>query len=63
MIFTTKNGAKVQLDTVKNKLIVLDFWTTTCGVCFKSFPDYEKIYLKYKDNSVFDEGILVNNFR
>jgi len=50
MIFTTKNGAKVQLDTVKNKLIVLDFWTTTCGVCFKSFPDYEKIYLKYKDN-------------
>jgi len=34
----------------KNKIIILDFWTTSCGVCFKKFPDLEKVFLKYKNN-------------
>lgn len=33
-----------------DKIIVLDFWNTACGVCFKKFPEFEKLYLKYKDN-------------
>lgn len=43
-----KNQEKVELD--KSKIIVLDFWTTSCGVCFKKFPDFEKYYLEFKDN-------------
>ena len=46
----TNNNQLVQLDTIQNKIIVLDFWTTSCGVCFKQFPDFEKIYLSYKNN-------------
>ncbi len=34
----------------KNKVYVLDFWATTCGICIKKFPDFEKTVLKYKDN-------------
>ena len=34
----------------KNKIVVLDFWTTSCGICFKKFPDLEATYLKYKNN-------------
>lgn len=34
----------------ENKTIVLDFWTTSCGVCFKKFPEFEELYLKYKEN-------------
>jgi thiol-disulfide isomerase/thioredoxin len=44
------NNTKVKLDTIQNKIIVLDFWTTSCGVCFKKFPDFEKVYLEYKNN-------------
>ncbi|MEZ4840366.1 MAG: TlpA disulfide reductase family protein [Flavobacteriaceae bacterium] len=40
----------VRLDSIKNKIIVLDFWTTSCGVCFKKFPEYERVFLEYKDN-------------
>ena len=40
----------IKLDTIKNKVIVLDFWTTSCGVCFKKFPDYEKVYLENENN-------------
>jgi thiol-disulfide isomerase/thioredoxin len=43
-----KNRETVELD--KSKIIVLDFWTTSCGNCFKKFPDLEKYYLEYKDN-------------
>lgn len=35
----------------KDKVIVLDFWTTSCAVCFKKFPEYEELYLKYKDDA------------
>lgn len=43
-----KNQERVELD--KSKIVVLDFWTTSCGICFKKFPDLEKYYLEYKDN-------------
>ena len=46
----TKIDVKIKLDTIQNKVIVLDFWTTSCGVCFKKFPDYEKVYLEFKNN-------------
>lgn len=41
---------EIRIDTIKNKVIILDYWTTSCGVCFKKFPEYEKLYLKYKEN-------------
>ena len=32
------------------KFIVLDFWNTGCGVCFKKFPKLEHYYARYKYN-------------
>jgi thiol-disulfide isomerase/thioredoxin len=46
-IIDNKNS-KVNL--YKNKIIVLDFWTTGCSICFKKFPDLESTYLKYRSN-------------
>jgi len=46
-LLNTKNE-KVLLDN--DKIIVLDFWTTNCGICFEKFPDLEKTYIKYKNN-------------
>lgn len=33
-----------------NKIVLLDFWTTTCGVCFQKFPKLQDAYSKQKDN-------------
>ena len=41
---------KQKIDIHKNKIIVLDFWSTNCGICFKKFPDLEETFLKYKKN-------------
>lgn len=43
-----KEKEKVELDN--DKIIVLDFWTTSCGICFKKFPELEQIYQKFKLN-------------
>lgn len=34
-----------------SKIVLLDFWTTTCGVCFKKFPQLQAIHEKYKSDS------------
>ena len=33
------------------KITLLDFWTTTCGVCFKKFPQLQSVHEKYKGDS------------
>ena len=33
-----------------DKVIVLDFWSTNCGICFKKFPSLEQTYERFKDN-------------
>lgn len=33
------------------KIVLLDFWTTTCGICFQKFPQVQTIYEKYRDDS------------
>lgn len=34
----------------KDKIIILDFWNTSCSVCFSEFPKMNELYNKYKDN-------------
>ncbi|WP_088323584.1 TlpA family protein disulfide reductase [Polaribacter tangerinus] len=50
MEFISENGNQIRLDTIQNKIIVLDYWTTSCGVCFQKFPKYEELFMKYKNN-------------
>ncbi|MBP4139706.1 TlpA family protein disulfide reductase [Flavobacterium geliluteum] len=43
-----ENNKKVNLE--KDKIIVLDFWSTSCAICFAKFPYLEKTFEKYKNN-------------
>lgn len=36
-----------------DKVTVWEFWTTSCGVCFRRFPDLDEVYLKYKNHPDF----------
>lgn len=47
----TPEGELVNLSQLKGKVVVLEFWTTFCGYCYKAFPTYEKLYQKYKNNA------------
>jgi thiol-disulfide isomerase/thioredoxin len=39
---------KVDLHIFDNKVLVLDIWTRSCGICFKRFPDFEALSQQYK---------------
>jgi len=58
IILKDDTGNSIRLDTIKNKIIVLDFWSTSCGSCIKSFPEFEKISNEYKNNATVDFYIV-----
>ena len=48
--FTDRDGNIITQNDFTGKYTVLDFWTTSCGVCFRKFPEFDKQYVKYKSN-------------
>ncbi len=43
-------GNKVNIEDLKNKVVIVDFWATWCGPCKASFPGMQKMVTKYKDD-------------
>ncbi|HAQ37328.1 MAG TPA: TlpA disulfide reductase family protein [Saprospiraceae bacterium] len=46
----------ITLESLKGKILVLDAWNTSCGVCFKKFPDFDEVYNEFKSN---DELVIL----
>jgi len=50
--FSAENmqSGKVSNSSFSDKIVLIDFWHTQCGACFRKFPILNELYLKYKDN-------------
>jgi thiol-disulfide isomerase/thioredoxin len=44
------NDTLVDLNKLKGKIIVLDFWNSNCANCFQAFPKFEEAKNHYKNN-------------
>jgi thiol-disulfide isomerase/thioredoxin len=42
-------GAKLDLASLRGKVVVLDFWATWCGPCRTQHPLYEQVQERFKD--------------
>ena len=54
-------GARVDLASLKGKVVIVDFWASWCAPCKEEMPVLEKLYKKYKDRGLVVVGVSVDN--
>lgn len=54
------DGKKVQLSDFKGKVIVLNFWSTTCAPCVAEIPSLNSLYRDLKGNGLIVLGISLD---
>jgi peroxiredoxin len=68
--FTDLRGEKIQLNQWLGKVVMLNFWATTCTTCVAEMPEMIATYKKYHDKGLefvaiamsYDQPNLVVNF-
>lgn len=51
-IVEMEHGDRISNHTFKDKILVLDFWNTGCGICFKKFPILDSVQKSFKADSI-----------
>jgi len=60
---TDCDGKVLSLDQFAGKVVVLNFWRTTCFPCLEEMPDLQKVYEEFKDKGVVVIGLAVDDKR
>ncbi len=45
------DGSRVSLESLKGKIVVINFWGIWCGWCIQELPDFQKLHEKYKGDA------------
>src|SRR5690606_7497529 len=48
--FKTLDGEQITAESLKGKVVVLDFWATWCQACLRSMPVMAEARARFKDN-------------
>lgn len=50
--YTGLNGEKITSQSLRGKVVMVNFWATSCVTCVKEMPDMVRTYNKYKDQGL-----------
>jgi thiol-disulfide isomerase/thioredoxin len=54
-------GAKVALNELKGKVVLVDFWASWCGPCRQEMPVLEQLHKKYAKQGLVIIGVNIDN--
>lgn len=55
------DGKPVSLNSLRGKVVLIDFWASWCGPCRRENPNVVKMYQKYKDQGFEIFGVSLDN--
>lgn len=61
--FTATDGSAVDVQKMKGKVVLLDFWASWCGPCIASLPEVTKLYDDYHEKGLEILGINLDKDR
>lgn len=50
--FTTLDGKKIRLGDLHGKLVLVNFWATSCGICLQEMPDLIATWRRYRSRGL-----------
>jgi peroxiredoxin len=52
VVFTSLTGEKVALHALRGKVVMVNFWATSCPICVHEMPQMVATYNQYKDRGL-----------
>jgi thiol-disulfide isomerase/thioredoxin len=63
LAFTAPDGRKVDMQKLKGKVVLIDFWASWCGPCMSAMPEVVALYKKYQPEGLEIVGINLDKER
>ncbi len=60
-LVTDINGNEYSLNSLKGKIIVMNFWFIECNPCVREMPELNKLVESYKNEDVVFLGFAIND--
>jgi thiol-disulfide isomerase/thioredoxin len=55
-----QDGKRVELDKLRGKLVIVDFWASWCAPCKQEMPELDKLYKKYGQQGLVVVGVNID---
>lgn len=52
VVFTSLEGEKISMQSLRGKVVMVNFWATSCTTCIKEMPAMVETYNKYRDKGL-----------